>query len=355
MKLNRPPPSLRGTRHQGAYYTRYDAHGNAVVAKWPRARGKPKSPVTQEQVARWDRAIKWARQPEPEAWNLALGRSAKSSFYARDIIIMETFGTDLSWPGWGKYPNGAAGGEATITPGYLKAIDACFKKGAWRNGGLFSVLLNIWLPATPKLYYSTIEPIPLKTTTSKEGQNVPHGNRLWIAEAEGEYSPTAGAGTTQPSWEVADPVGEDKPLWWWVAEKSANQPIVHWSTAAYRLSRTGSKPKFGYHTAIIGLINVGTGLAPPPHDVAQLNADQDRILSCLRTQPGVQIVQDARLQIFPHCDAAQFDGVLSGSAAPDCYSFFDFWKTTVPASPTCVAPAPTRDTYYWYIVYTLNF
>lgn len=84
--VNGRPPSRKGAAFRRQTYE-YMRNGRLVVAKWPKARGKPKSPVTLEQNE-WFRQAKTAlKYMDAQAQNSALIISENSPLYPRDVLM----------------------------------------------------------------------------------------------------------------------------------------------------------------------------------------------------------------------------------------------------------------------------
>lgn len=354
MKIRGTKPDQLPTKSAGVYYIRYRADGTGVMAKWPRGRPGKKTLPQSEQVQRWDKVILWVRDPESEAYALALQATQANAFYAKDILVMEDYGTYLSWPGWGDYPNGPAAGKVRLPVGTLRDVDGVRRKESYRNAGTLTVILSLWEPSDCRLYVSTLPPTSIASTVIRQGQRQFHGFRLWVPEALGEYAPTAGAGTDQPSWTVPVTVADNAELWWFVAHKMASPPGVNWSSALYPQLGTGPAPGYGWYYEVGGFIAGPAGFTPDPVDVAALNAAQQAVVDCLRSQAGVTVDQDAREVLFAGCDAAGFPGTLGPSPYPACFGYEAFFNAAAPAPPACVSPDPTADVYYWWVLFEVS-
>ena len=105
-KIRLTLPRLTLSRSRGVLSFRYLSHGRVVIARAPRKRGPPKSPVTQQQVAAWDLVLQLIPHADGQYWAIAHCESLGTAFYARDIMIMAAYGNYISIPGWGVAPNG---------------------------------------------------------------------------------------------------------------------------------------------------------------------------------------------------------------------------------------------------------
>jgi len=87
---------------RGVIVIAVDSRRGLVVRKWPRPRGEPKHPTTIAQVAVWDMVLDIIKFAASDEISTAYQDTQGTAFYARDVLVMNAYGTYLSWPGWGK-------------------------------------------------------------------------------------------------------------------------------------------------------------------------------------------------------------------------------------------------------------
>jgi hypothetical protein len=91
-------------RSRGVVVFANDPFFGVVVKKWPRKSGEPCHPTTIAQVAIWDLVLNITKFTCAEDISIAYRDTAGTAFYARDVLVMNAYGTYCSWPGWGKNP-----------------------------------------------------------------------------------------------------------------------------------------------------------------------------------------------------------------------------------------------------------
>lgn len=109
MKILNNPPQLIPTHSRGQVVWAYYKDGRVVARKWPRARPGTLPRVTQEQVVVWDAVQAWLPYMPGSEHTLAYALTDGTAFYARDMLIMASYGHHFSWPGHGIMPDGPPG------------------------------------------------------------------------------------------------------------------------------------------------------------------------------------------------------------------------------------------------------
>lgn len=97
-------PQLTMLRSRGQVVFHYLSHGRVRVQKWPRKRGNNIPLITQLHVVTWDAVQAWLPHIAISEQTLAYALTTGTAFYARDMLIMASYGHLVGWPGYGPQP-----------------------------------------------------------------------------------------------------------------------------------------------------------------------------------------------------------------------------------------------------------
>lgn len=281
----------------------YRRDGTVAARKTPRKSSNPLSPITEQQVALWDDALRMTTRAISQQVIEADEIAAGSGFYRRDILIAACYGHMVSWPGWGIFPNGPAAPPLYVTKrgnrsyppfplGAPQPINEISSYSVDDSGDPIVIDATTFHPSSPLLERFCCEPQKVLIKVLKNGVEQPHGYKLFFPCEPTEYAPQTGYGTSH-HWELPaadfDPPCQNCAL---VVVQKGTQPVLPWTSLRIPCPTGHGPPPVtpGYYYRSVAGITGPHGFTPSPAFVAAANTQLDGELACYMPA-HVQIVQ----------------------------------------------------------------